>query len=328
MKILRIIAGVSLVFSLTFTLFVGVKKIGVGHDFGGAEEYKGILTVWQIDAFEGGIGSRKQFLMKMARSYERKNDGVLVMVSDHTFSSAKESMDNGEYPDLISFGVGIEIKGVNKLQNALSISGGMIGKDVYATAWCRGGYVLITKLGNTFSEKLDSVTVSQTGYTAPLTALATEGFTVEELIVKSPLDAYVDFVNGKTQYLLGTQRDVIRLERRGIEVETRQLCEYNDLYQYIAVLASEQTKIYYSEKFIQHLLTQENQKKLLEIGMSSCFYKVEHENKHLIEMQNTLYKNTLSAFIGRENLIKINELSTLAVKGDKEALIKIKNMFV
>ena len=68
MKILRFLSGGIIIFSILFTIFIGAQKISLGHDFGSSEEYKGILTMWQIDTFEGGIGSRKQFLITFDHS--------------------------------------------------------------------------------------------------------------------------------------------------------------------------------------------------------------------------------------------------------------------
>ena len=48
-------------------------------------------------------------------------------------------------PDLISFSNGVELKEMESLKVAKTIEGGKIGDKIYATAWCRGGYFLISK---------------------------------------------------------------------------------------------------------------------------------------------------------------------------------------
>ena len=68
-------------FCVAFTLFFGKNFIYRKAESEGAKNYKGIINVWQIDSFEGGTGSRKNFLSDVARTFEKKNDGVLVMVS-------------------------------------------------------------------------------------------------------------------------------------------------------------------------------------------------------------------------------------------------------
>ena len=114
MKVIRTITASFLIFCIIFTFLFGAGKIAEKSQVGKSEEYKGIITLWHVDSFEGGIGSRKQFLLKTARTFEKQNKGVLIMVISHTPESVKESMDKGVYPDLISFGNGTEI---NNLRN-------------------------------------------------------------------------------------------------------------------------------------------------------------------------------------------------------------------
>ena len=71
------------------------------------EGYKQILELWHIDSFEGGIGSRKDFLLKTSLSYEKKNK-VLISVVSHTISSATIALKN-KVPDMISCGNGLDI---------------------------------------------------------------------------------------------------------------------------------------------------------------------------------------------------------------------------
>ena len=61
MKIFRYILAIIIVFSSIFTIFIGKNKIGEKAKLTQPAEYKGIISVWQIDGFEGGSGSRKQF---------------------------------------------------------------------------------------------------------------------------------------------------------------------------------------------------------------------------------------------------------------------------
>jgi hypothetical protein len=85
------------------------------------------------------------------------------------------------------------------------------------------------------------------------------------------MDAYVKFVTGKVKWFLGTQRDVNRLETRGMSVKVTPLERFNDLYQYVSITSSDQIKRYYAEQFINYLVSEQVQKKLNEIGMLSCF---------------------------------------------------------
>ncbi len=319
-----------MVFCILFTVFFGRFKINENHTLGEQKEYKGILTLWQVDSFEGGAGSRKQFLLKLARSFEKKNTGVLVMVVEHTVESVKQALDNGQTPDMISFGAGVNIGGASTLNVNTTNNGGKVGDKVYATEWCRGGYVLIANplLVSEIPTEIDTLLVSQGEYTQPISALCLENITAKEITVKKPMDAYVQFVNGKTPYFLGTQRDINRLERRGYEVITRPLENYNDLYQYIALTSKDGLKQYYAQEFIRHILEEKNQQSLKEIGMLSSITSVEYDNQHLKAMQGISGFSTVSAFCAPESLKEMQRNALLVAGGNKELEIKIKNMLV
>ena len=143
MKIFRLIICVLLSLSIWITFSIGKSKIGEKVNIVESKEYLGIITLWQIDGFEGGTGSRKQFLLKVARDFEKQNPGVLIMVVNHTFESVKEKLKNGERPDLISYSNGVEVSGLIEIACERATIGGYIGDKLYATAWCCGGYTLI-----------------------------------------------------------------------------------------------------------------------------------------------------------------------------------------
>ena len=331
MKIIRIISAFFLVFAITFTWIYGRHKISAENSVTKSEEYQGVITLWQIDSFEGGVGSRKQFLLKIAREFEKKNNGVLVMVVNMTKEGAEENFKNGIYPDMISYGNGVQVERVSELKKTVVINSGLVGDKLYATAWCRGGYVLISNNERfEFNEDsvIDNLTVSQAKYTQPLIALLMENIKVNNVEILSPMDAYVKFVSGKTEFLLGTQRDINRLNIRGMNVKSILLASYNDLYQYISVTTENQMKRFYSEEFINFLLSKNSQDKLAEIGMMSCFYNVKYDNEHLSNMQKLNNFMKVSAFIPEQKLKEMHELAPLALKGDEQAKIKIKNMLV
>lgn len=330
MKFFKIFTAIVLVFCITFTLFFGKDKINPNTSLGESVEYKGILTMWQVDSFEGGTGSRKQFLMEVSRSFEKNNQGLFIMVINHTASGVKENLAQGIYPDILSFGMGTEVKNTAELRLNRKTKGCQVGEKTYASAWCRGGYVLIANpaLAKDFPSSLSEIVVSQSEYTEPLLALHVEGYTAENVTVMQPMDAYVKFVSGKTPYFLGTQRDIIRLERRGMDVITKPLANYNDLYQFVAVTSNDELKRYYSMNFVEYLCSDAVQSKLDKIGMLSPYISVAHENQTLIDMQNIEFSYTLSAFSSPELLKELQSLSVSAVKGDKAVTTKIKNVLI
>lgn len=326
MKIVRVIISCVLVFCILFTIFIGAKKIVQTDKLNQPSKYKGIITLWHVDGFEGGIGSRKQFLLKVARQFEKKNSGVLVMVINHTFTSVKENFDKGIYPDLISFSNGVEVNGLIRLNTQKSVNSVKVGDKTFATAWCRGGYVLITN--NDAKNQDNSVIVSLSEYTQPLIAMQLEKLNFEQIKVYKPMDAYVNFVQGKIKYFLGTQRDVVRLKNRGFSFESTPIKKFNDLYQYIGLLTKNAEKQIYATKFIEYLISDEVQGQLNNLCMFSPYIKTDYEDSHLKAMQNVNAQKSISAYMHKEALKEMQEVSKLALNGDKNAINKIKNILI
>ena len=327
MKILRVFTSLILVFCFVFTLFIGRQKIAEQKEFKLPNEYKGIITLWHVDGFEGGKGSRKQFLLKVARDFEKKNAGVLVMVINHTFTSVKENIDKGVYPDLISFSNGVEIKQLESINTKRSVASAKIGDKIYATAWCRGGYVLI-KNPNAKEQENSPLIVSQNEFTQPLTAMLLEGLEFDEINVYKPMDSYVKFTENKNAYFLGTQRDIVRLANRGMQVEISPLNAFNDLYQYVALTSRDANKKVYAKRFIDYLVSDSVQKQLDKISMFSPYIKVNYDDENLSKMQQNNKFLSISAYLHKEQLKQLQEISILAVKGNQNSINKIKNMLI
>lgn len=114
--------------------------------------FHGVITLWQIDAFEGGTGSRTAWLNKRAAEFERKYNGVFIVVRSITPEKAAvllRDTDAAVYPDMISFGAGV--KGISAdifqkpdpalllpLRPDAAASGGG-----YCVPWCMGAYALL-----------------------------------------------------------------------------------------------------------------------------------------------------------------------------------------
>ncbi len=333
MKILRILTGVSLICCILFTATIGKNIIGKTEAITQSQEYKGIITMWQIDGFEGGTGSRKQFLLKVARGFEKENNGVLIMVVDQTYQSATESIKNGKLPDLISYSNGLESSNIlTEITPSKTIPSCQMGGKTYATAWCRGGYVLISNPELTQevipNNEIDCLLVSQGEYTEHLTAIVMEGIKVKSVKVKKPMDAYVEFVAGKMPYFLGTQRDLVRLNNRGMNVNAYPLVGFNDLYQYVSVTSTEQLKGVYAEKFIEYLISEKVQSKLTEIKMFSEYYKLNFDDEKYSALQSVKGFKSISALSAPEQLKELQRISALALSGETDYINKIKNMLV
>ena len=318
MKIFRIVFSLLLIFSGVFTIFFA-KNILCDETVMSPKEYNAVLTVWQIDVFEGGRGSRRQFISEVAKSFEKQRTGVFVLVVSHTKQSAEERMEKGEYPDIISFGPGVNVDNFLKLGEE-DYSFGKIGSITYAVPWCRGGYVLIENP----SAKNSATVVSQSEYTQPLLSAYFNGLDLGEYKIKTPMDAYMDFVSGTAKYLLGTQRDVIRLEARGMQARITPLKDFSDLYQYLAVTSRKEYEL--SVDFVRFLTGNEVQEKLTRIGMMSAYVLTDYDNASLREIQEQNICVSVSPFYGDVAAKEMQELSKKIMSGDEVAKNKIKKM--
>ena len=342
MKIIRAFFAFILIFCAAFTVFVGKDKLNENNPVVTPSQYKGVITLWQIDSFEGGKGSRKQFLLSVSRNFEKENKGVLIMVISHTKESAEKAMEEGNYPDMISYGAGVDVVNMSEIKTSKRNLGGLVGDKSYAVSWCRGGYALFSNpklTGNNGGEnqgeesekkitEIDDLIVSQSAFTQPLAALALEEITAKKAQIFPPLEAYTKFVSGKIPYFLGTQRDIFRLNVRGFEFDFQPLETFNDLYQYISITATDTDKRFYCQEFIDYLISEKVQSRLNEIGMFSSFYQTSYELNELTSMQTIVGFKTISAFMGNENLKQMQAISKNAACGNLHDLNKLKTLLV
>lgn len=217
------------------------------------EQTERIVSIWNVDMFEGGKGSRTSFLSRVARLAEE--DGVYYRVLSYTAAGAREAMERGEYPDLLSFGAGLGVDAGRCVPLPYSFAGSRL-----AVPWCRGEYLLFS-MTEDFSAA-GEVVISLGGSNLACAAAYFAGIAGEE---KESLTAYLDFLGGKYRYLLGTQRDVCRFAARGTQVFIRSLPDYCDLYQYICMFSGEmQTECL---RFLAVLFSPGVKDALSEIGM-------------------------------------------------------------
>lgn len=297
-----VLALSALAFSVLFALFGGnTQKIQQ------EEGYSGILRLWHIDSFEGGKGSRASFLNAAAGKYEKKNDGLYIMVNTYTVAGAEAALASGERPDLLSFSCGLD--GAAGICRALNVrfAGGVIGSDCYAYPWCGGKYYIFC-LENDFSSlSAETLLISEGGNNLPRVAAALLGVT-GEIDALSSTSAYVQFLNGKYKYLLGTQRDLCRFATRGVTVYRKEIEEYADLFQYIAITAKDDKDLAACAGFINSLLSEETQETLDKIGMFS-----------VSELQP---KTTLSAFVSSAGLTAAREEGEKALRTGEIKILK------
>lgn len=260
------------IFCVVFAFSVSVKKIKAENPIVKSEEYKAVLELWSIDTFEGGKGSRRDFLLKTTLKFEKKHKGVIISVLSYSPYEAEEAIKT-RIPDIVSCGAGLDffIPYVQSVSFSSKYKTLSIGKKNYGISWCYGGYVLIgTK---------KTLAVGQGKYNDPLKGLGERVEDFEKVDVYSPKEAYSRFLKGDCS-LLGTQRDIYRLSNKGMDFEYEVLNGFSDLFQNMFITCAEKEKFEFCESFLSYMLSDETQERLTEIGMLSV-------------TKNNLYNGTL-----------------------------------
>ena len=259
------------------------------------ENQPAVISLWHIDTFEGGKGSRAAFLKNVALSYCR-NKNTIIMVSSYSAAGARSAFESGSYPDMLSFGIGLnvdpavfsafkfsELFSVEAEKDSTNVAAAakQSGNEALAVAWCCGCYGLYSKNGDFSRVSADTALISSGGSNLATVAAAMRLGKVSAGSVKESTAAYVDFLNGKSEYLFGTQRDAYRFCSRGVEVRANAVTEYNDLFQYIGVTqktngndAAQKRAKEECAAFLKYLLSRQVQSTLYKIGMFSPYFRI------------------------------------------------------
>ena len=325
MRIVRVFICFLLLFCICFTFLYGNKKITESKSLSNVEEVKDIITLWHIDTFEGGTGSRKQFLSKISNEFEKKEQNVLMLVVEQTIESAIENLNNNIYPDIISYGNGVELENLIDLKIDTDFEGGKVYKTTLAIPWCRGGYCLIENPNFNGKTGGELCVISQAKYSVPLYNLLDYNYQIKVL---PQFNAYLEFVNLKAKYLLGTQRDVVRLKNRNMPVKVTPLSYYNDLYQYVSIISKDEERSVISKKFIDFLLLEKTQKRLSEISMFSNNFSIDFQDETLNKMQNIKGFKTISVFNKKDIFTEIQTQSLSAYYKKEESINYLKKFII
>lgn len=265
--------------------------------------YYGVITLWQIDCFEGGTGSRANWLKSIVSGFEKRNNGVYVSIENLSVEMANKLIESGQKkPDIISWGTGVNIQ-KEQLENLdIENTPQDVIDAVYETAvpWCMGAYFMI---GDGDSEKwgLDgeiittkkaqktvySVGVPQrNGYVSlkALTTNCTNSFNDEKALLLGTSQEIFEAYNysKKVNRMIGTQRDFYRLSQAQTKENARQgeiqFLGYTDLFQYVSVLKCDnEKKVKTMNDFVDFLLEEEQQNNLGSIGMFPVTFSAQPE---------------------------------------------------
>ncbi len=288
------------------------------------KEYSQVLSLWQIDTFSGGKGSRTSFLRRVANDFSNKHPEVLFLVTSHTVESATKSINEGKMPDLISYGAcGFTfIEKFAKLKNYDVIDGDYNNKNRYAVSWCKGGYFSLKKGHG------EKIIVQDVEGGNIFLALINQETKVSNFEIYNEEYAYSLFLRSQNATLYGNQRNIVRLQNANVEFTSSPITTYNDMFQYVSIMTSNGQKIAYANTFIDYLLSDEVQKKLVDISMfSTKNIKLYNDNEHYSLFENSNAKYTLSPFLEKETLDDIksrSKASFLAQENNKDLVNYLK----
>lgn len=235
----------------------------------GVKTEKQYIELWHVDMFEGGTGSRASFLNGISKEFE-KLSGICVTVKTQTPLSVSDLFQKGIFPDAISFANGMELpyamlRKVHKKPYE------------YAVPWCMGGYAAISRKGET----VNRVVIAEQKNT--LASLAVRFYSGDNEFLKGiglkncekvpSNNAVYELYSDKHAMLIGTQRDLYRLENKGLNLEITPLGGFNDLYQYYSILSADDENAVAAAKFCEYLLSEKVQSRLSRIGMLSAFFE-------------------------------------------------------
>lgn len=295
--------------------------------FGETAEYQGVLELWHIETFEGGLTSRSSWLEKRAIEFEKQNKGLYILVKTMSVSEMENSLNAGMCPDLFSFSKGVEDVIQGKLANidsslfnnvnASLLQSGSVNGVNYAIPFCYSGYVLIStseklsKSSLSVSANVLSDNIFNTGYvkslrkkdvniyscvyggsgaTSPNVILSNLKLEQSELSINpnsssfSSYDAYCDFISNNSNILLGTLRDVARVESKVqtgsfADVIIEPISDYTDMVCYLGYSSQNgELRAKYALKYIQYCLSETSQQKVAALGLLSPTINSLYEN--------------------------------------------------
>lgn len=231
-----------------------------------------IYTLWHIETFEGGGKSRLSYLNAIAREIEKQQKGVLIMVRNITPDKLNAELENST-PDMFSFGFGV---GRNVLDKLISLedtfnvrdellSSGSFNGELYAIPYIASGYAMITHASG-----VGVLHCGTNGYTKPENVYSSLNLTPAE--TESQYEAYKDFVYDKDVSLLGTGRDVFRVNNLNkigrTNASITPIDTYSDLIQYLGVTTNDEITML----FIKMALSEEYQRSLYEYALFTTTY--------------------------------------------------------
>lgn len=276
-----------------YILSVGIKRARNHEIYKEPSPDTKIYTVWHVETFEGGGKSRLDYLKSVARSIEKDNPGVLFFIKQIDANNLNNELASS-VPDIISFGYGVgkivlpylcSFDSTFNIRDEL-IESASFNNKLYALPFIVSGYAMITH-----GELTENLHCGTTGFTSPETIY--NGYQLSLAEVESQYEAYKDFVYNTDVTLLGTGRDVFRVNNlnkigRANAIITP-IDSYTDLIQYIGVTKVDENII----AFYSSLLSDERQHALSEYSLFSSKYDKIYFSGIYSDMEDAIFSCTI-----------------------------------
>ncbi len=297
-KILSLILFV--VLGLYVCLF-GIKKARTHSIYSEDKQGQTVVTVWHIETFEGGGKSRLDYLKRIVNTMEKEDEHVLFMV--RTISAEKlESELFAQKPDIVSFGFGVGRALLSSLvpfdttfdaRDKLVISGSF-DKSLYAVPYMVGGYAMFSH-----TNEQSEFHCGQNGYINPQKIFSSLGLTPAKN--ETQYEAYKSFVNNKKVKLLGSSRDIFRVNNLNNIGRTNAMITpidtYTDLIQYLGLT----TKNAITQKFVEIAMSEIQQRTLVEYSLFSSLNHKLYYSGIYNDMENAIYSCSVPSVFDERN---------------------------
>lgn len=364
-KLLKKIAmGATIIYAAVFVLFILPGLQNPDQIDRNSKIERAVLSLWHVDLFEGGIGSRADFLSRAAVKYEKSHPGTYISVRAVSLTQLTENLAQGNVPDLISYAPGAAnmlLPHLFSFEGTLSayenlIDAGTVDGKLFAVPWSAGGYIAAAQLknlpqdpgegGHDYARIITSSAISlkkgvlpsfvygSSQYNLPLLSviaansaarLGQNSLNLSLSLTQS--EAYYNFISGGSVFLLGTQRDAVKLSQRenSSDYGMQALGGFNDLICYISLSNNSYTK--QATGFIEYLLSPEVQRTVTAINMLSVNLSGLYTEGIMQELEQELPKSyALGAFIQPASIDSLRVTSLSALGGDGESLNYIKQL--
>lgn len=283
----------SLIFITVISLYVVTFAIKRAKDF---EVYKEpqietkIYSVWHVETFEGGGISRVNYLKSIARDLEKKHAGMLFMIRTISPENLSAEIEAG-VADIISFGFGVGNLMLNSLvpfettydvRDELVESGSFLNK-VYALPYIASGYAFFSE-----GEKTDKCFAGTSEYINIKNVCSGLNLTANKQ--QTCYEAYKDFVYSTSGTLVGTGRDLFRVNNLNSlgrkHAEIKPIDSYTDLMQYVGVTKTDEIIL----EFLSEIFSVERQNKLVDYSLFSVKYNKIYSSGIYSEMEDAIFR--------------------------------------